>query len=86
MRVFITGSNGLIGSEAVSYFHKLGADVLGADNNMRATFFGKEGDTRWNQARLEAEYTRFRHIELDIRNREAVLSTLRDAGPLVAIA
>ncbi len=82
MRVFVTGSNGLIGSEAVSYFHALGAEVLGADNNMRATFFGKDGDTRWNQTRLEREFGRFRHVELDIRDREAVLSTMRDAGTL----
>ncbi|MDB5875945.1 MAG: rfbE [Ramlibacter sp.] len=82
MRVLVTGSNGLIGSEAVAYYDALGAEVLGVDNNMRATFFGKEGDTRWNQARLEAQHGRFRHVELDIRDRSAVLATLRDAGPL----
>ena len=36
MRVLVTGSSGLIGSEAVSFFDKLGADVVGVDNNMRA--------------------------------------------------
>ena len=54
MRVLVTGSNGLIGSEAVAYFDGLGADVVGVDNNMRAVFFGADGDTRWNQRRLEA--------------------------------
>ena len=53
MRVLVTGSNGLIGSEAVSYFDGIGADVVGVDNNMRAVFFGPDGDTRWNQRRLE---------------------------------
>ncbi|MGH9370029.1 MAG: NAD-dependent epimerase/dehydratase family protein, partial [Vicinamibacterales bacterium] len=52
MRVLVTGSNGLIGSEAVAYFARLGADVVGVDNNMRAVFFGTDGDTRWNQQRL----------------------------------
>jgi CDP-paratose 2-epimerase len=75
-RVLVTGSNGLIGSEAVGYFDALGADVVGVDNNMRATFFGKDGDTRWNQARLEKATKHFRHVELDIRNREAVLGLL----------
>jgi CDP-paratose 2-epimerase len=74
MRVLVTGSNGLIGSEAVSYFSALGADVVGVDNNMRATFFGREGDTRWNQERLQRSIKRFEHVELDIRNRDAVLA------------
>src|SRR5437764_75632 len=76
MRVLVTGSNGLIGSEAVIYFDKLGADVLGVDNNMRATFFGADGDTRWNQRRLETATKHFRHVELDIRDRPAVLNLL----------
>jgi CDP-paratose 2-epimerase len=73
MRVLITGSNGLIGSEAVLHFDAQGADVVGVDNNMRAIFFGDSGDTRWNQARLERSAKRFSHRELDIRDRAAVL-------------
>jgi CDP-paratose 2-epimerase len=76
MRVLVTGSNGLIGSEAVVHFSELGADVVGVDNNMRAVFFGPDGDTRWNQQRLERDVQRFRHVELDIRNRERVLGLL----------
>ncbi|MEA2697788.1 MAG: CDP-paratose 2-epimerase, partial [Myxococcales bacterium] len=78
MRVLVTGSNGLIGSEAVTYFDKLGAEVTGVDNNMRAVFFGPDGDTRWNQQRLQSQAPRFRHVELDIRNREGVLSLLAE--------
>jgi CDP-paratose 2-epimerase len=77
MRVLVTGSNGLIGSEAVSYFDEIGADVVGVDNNMRAVFFGTGGDTRWNQRRLEKVTKRFTHIELDIRDRGAVLDLLQ---------
>jgi CDP-paratose 2-epimerase len=76
MRALVTGSNGLIGSEAVVYFNDLGWDVVGVDNNMRALFFGPDGDTRWNQRRMEQEAKRFRHVELDIRNREGVLGLL----------
>jgi len=77
MRILVTGSNGLIGSEAVLYFDALGADVVGVDNNMRAKFFGPGGDTRWNQARLQRTAKRFTHIELDVRNREGVLDLLK---------
>jgi CDP-paratose 2-epimerase len=78
MRVLVTGSNGLIGSEAVAYFDEQGAEVVGVDNNMRAVFFGREGDTRWNQRRLEEQSRRFTHRELDIRDREAVLRLLQE--------
>jgi CDP-paratose 2-epimerase len=82
MRVLVTGSNGLIGSEAVTYFDSLGAEVVGVDNNMRAVFFGQDGDTRWNQQRLERQMRSFRHVEQDIRDREGVLKLLAGAGPL----
>ena len=45
--VIITGSNGLIGSEAVNFFSKKGFDVIGIDNNFRKFFFGKDGSTNW---------------------------------------
>lgn len=76
MNVLVTGSNGLIGSEAVLYFDALGADVTGADNNMRAVFFGPAGDTRWNQSRLEKQAKRFRHVEIDVRDRDSVLALM----------
>jgi CDP-paratose 2-epimerase len=78
MRVLVTGSNGLIGSEAVGYFDHLGAEVVGVDNNMRALFFGPDGDTRWNQQRLQTEIKRFRHVELDIRNRDGVMALMAE--------
>lgn len=69
--MLVTGSSGLIGSEVVAYFSKLGWSVHGVDNNMRADFFGPAGDTRWNQARLEATCSNFTHHEMDIRDRSA---------------
>ena len=45
--VIITGSNGLVGSEAVNFFSKKGFKVLGIDNNLRKFFFGNEGSTSW---------------------------------------
>ena len=60
-KLLVTGSSGLIGSEVVDYFCKLGWEVHGVDNNMRADFFGSGGDTRWNQQRLQATHPAFRH-------------------------
>ncbi|MCC5829837.1 MAG: NAD-dependent epimerase/dehydratase family protein [Phycisphaeraceae bacterium] len=79
--ILITGSNGLIGSEMVRHFHDLGWKVHGVDNNMRADFFGTQGDTRWNQQRLLEQCPRFQHEELDIRDRPAVSAVVRRLRP-----
>ncbi|MEM6257529.1 MAG: NAD-dependent epimerase/dehydratase family protein [Planctomycetota bacterium] len=72
MKVLVTGSSGLIGSEAVTFFDKMGFQVTGVDNNMRADFFGPKGDTTWNRRRLEEVCENFDHVTLDIRDRIAV--------------
>jgi CDP-paratose 2-epimerase len=72
MHVLVTGSSGLIGGEAVAYFDELGFRVTGLDNNMRADFFGLQGDTTKNRARLEQQCKRFTHREMDIRDRAGV--------------
>ena len=77
MHVLVTGSSGLIGSEAVTFFHDMGCRVTGVDNNMRASFFGPKGDTTWNRQRLEAMCKHFEHIELDIRKRDDVCKLFR---------
>ena len=81
MRILITGSSGLIGSEVCAHFDALGWTVHGLDNNQRAVFLGPEGDTRWNQRRLEASLKRFSHHELDIRDRAGVLDLIATVRP-----
>src|SRR4028118_1790158 len=80
-KVLITGSSGLIGSEVVDYFCTLGLEVHGVDNNLRASFFGPDGDTRWNQHRLQAKHPTFRHHEFDIRDRDGVLRCVESVRP-----
>ena len=80
-RLLVTGSSGLIGSEVVTHFDARGWEVHGIDSNMRADFFGPQGDTRWNQHRLERECRSFRHHELDIRTRQGVLECLAELRP-----
>jgi CDP-paratose 2-epimerase len=77
MHVLVTGSSGLIGSEAVTFFDRLGFSVLGVDNNMRASFFGPAGDTSWNRQRLERTCSRFTHVALDVRDRRGIEELLR---------
>jgi len=69
MRVLVTGSSGLIGSESVAFFDEMGFATIGVDNNMRADFFGPRGDTTPTRQRLEATCRRFTHVPLDIRDR-----------------
>lgn len=80
-KMLVTGSSGLIGSEVVVHFCANGYDVYGIDCNMRASFFGEKGDTRWNQKRLLEKYINFRHIELDIRDRDGVLREMAALKP-----
>ena len=80
-RLLVTGSSGLIGSEVVTLFSKQGWEVHGIDNNMRREYFGPLGDTAWNRARLEKRFPRFRHYEVDIRDRSKVLELIQEIRP-----
>jgi CDP-paratose 2-epimerase len=80
-RILVTGSNGLIGSEVCLYFGTRGFEVHGIDNNQRAIFFGPQGDTRWNQKRIEENIPAFYHHEVDIRDRAAIDRTVKEVRP-----
>ena len=82
----VTGSSGLIGSEVAAFFAtELGYAVHGIDNNQRAVFFGKQGDTRWNQRRLERELKGFQHHEVDIRDRAGIAALVERLRPAVIV-
>lgn len=70
--VFVTGSGGLIGSESVKFFHKLGFTIVGIDNNMRKFFFGEEASTSWNIEYLKKNYPNYIHYDADIRDDDAI--------------
>jgi CDP-paratose 2-epimerase len=80
-RALVTGSSGLIGSEAVTFLDRLDWAVHGIDNNMRQSFFGPDGDTTWNLRRLQHETRRFTHHELDIRDRDAIVDLIKRERP-----
>jgi CDP-paratose 2-epimerase len=68
----ITGSAGLVGSEAVRYFASLGMDVVGIDNGMRAQFFGEEASTRWVRDQLVRDLPNYLHYDADIRDADEI--------------
>ncbi|HEX5927345.1 MAG TPA: NAD-dependent epimerase/dehydratase family protein [Baekduia sp.] len=82
----VTGSGGLIGSEAVAYFAEQGFDVIGLDNDMRAYFFGDAASTKPTNARLADDLgDAFRATALDIRDREGVDRLFAREGSRIAL-
>ena len=82
----ITGSAGLIGSEATRYFAAQGMDVVGIDNDMRREFFGDEASTRWQRENLETQLGRaYRHVDVDIRDQAAIERIFSEYGSEIAL-
>ena len=78
--VIVTGSAGLIGSEAVRFFHSLGFQVVGIDNDLRKHFFGEEGSTTWNLGLLREACPGFVNHAVDIRDAAAVRTIFEAHG------
>ena len=74
----ITGSAGLIGSEAVNFFADKFDLIVGIDNNLRKYFFGKEGSIEWNKSRLQNTVSNYKHCDLDIRDSTAMENLFKE--------
>ena len=84
--VVVTGSAGLIGSEAVAYFAERGHEVVGIDNDLRRAFFGADASTEWNRRALEARFpAQYRHLAADIRDAAAMDELFERCGARVAL-
>lgn len=82
----VTGSAGLIGSEASRHFAGLGLTVVGIDNDMRREFFGESASTAWQRARLQEELgDLYEHLDLDIRDRAGIEHVFRRYGAAIAV-
>jgi CDP-paratose 2-epimerase len=81
----ITGSAGLIGSEAVRYFAHLGLHIVGIDNDMRKFFFGEDASTEWNRKRLEAEFKEYEHYNVDIRDYSKITDIFKHFGKNISL-
>ena len=77
----VTGSAGLIGSEAARYFASQGLTVVGIDNDMRREFFGNEASTRWQQRQLQEQLgSGYRHVDGDIRDELLIKNIFAEFG------
>lgn len=68
----ITGSSGLIGSEASRFWAQKGFKVIGIDNNMRSYFFGQEASTLPMEEQLKSTLENFTGHHIDIRDFEKI--------------
>jgi CDP-paratose 2-epimerase len=81
----VTGSAGLIGSEVSRFFAAQGLDVVGIDNDMRRTFFGDEVSMAWMRAKLVREISRYRHVDIDVRDESAIRAIFCEYGRNVSV-
>ncbi len=81
LKILVTGSGGLIGFECCDFFLDKGAEVIGIDNNLRKYFFGEGGDTTANVKHLSKKWDKFENLDVDIRDREEILSIFKEKGP-----
>src|SRR5437763_8298857 len=81
MKAIVTGSGGLIGSQCARMLAGQGWDVLGIDNDLRQFFFGASGSPAGNVHSLVEELPTYRHVNLDIRDREAIRTLFREQRP-----
>jgi CDP-paratose 2-epimerase len=82
----VTGSAGLVGSEAAEHFAAVGLDVVGIDNDMRRSFFGAEASTEWRRHQLERQLgSHYRHVDLDIRDREGLDALFAQYGAAIGL-
>lgn len=73
----VTGSNGLIGSEAVNFFSSHFDKIIGIDNNMRSYFFGEDATTHWQRSLLEKQISNYLHEVIDIRDYSALQNVFK---------
>ncbi len=81
----ITGSSGLIGSEAAKFFHELGFKIVGIDNNLREYFFGADGSVDWNMQALKNSLKNYEHHAVDIRDERAINNLFRKYGADISV-
>ena len=68
----ITGSAGLIGSEAVRFFSNKNFTIIGIDNDMRSQLFGNSASTKWQLNKLKDEVKNYQHYSIDIRDNSSL--------------
>ncbi len=81
MKILITGSCGLIGSESALYFGSKGYHIFGIDNDMRSRFFGADASTKWNLVNLTGKLgNNYTHHNIDIRDLGSLEAIFKESG------
>lgn len=78
--VVVTGSAGLIGSEAVKFFADKFDLIVGIDNDLRQYFFGKEASTDWNNNLIKENYSNYKHYNMDIPDNNLLEELFKNYG------
>ena len=82
----VTGSAGLIGSQAAAHFASVGLDVVGVDNDMRRIFFGNESSTASMVTELERTLgERYHHAMTDVRDRAGMDALFAEYGSDISL-
>ena len=76
----VSGANGLIGSESVSFLADKMDLVIGIDNDQRAYFFGPSASTQWNRKVLEGKYSNYKQYNHDIRDYASLETIFKEYG------
>jgi CDP-paratose 2-epimerase len=85
-KIVVTGSGGLVGSEACRFYLAKGWDVVGIDNDMRSYFFGKDASTDWNVKNLQAEFAKkYHHVNCDILDVQEIEKVFAKIGKDIAL-
>lgn len=79
-KALVTGSSGLVGSEAVDFLCQRGFKVLGIDNNLRGYLFGEEASTLSVGLELKKKYSNFSLLSCDIRNTDEIQKIYKNFG------
>ena len=83
--IIVTGSGGLIGSQAVTHFAKLTDEIVGIDNNMRADFFGPDASTDWVIEDLSSRLDNYHHVNSDIRDTDRITALFSEYGSDISL-
>jgi CDP-paratose 2-epimerase len=79
--ILITGSAGLVGSEAARHFAGRGCRIVGIDNDLRQQLFGPSAPTAGNLTRLREQLgSNYTHVDVDIRDLDALADVFRANG------
>jgi len=67
-KILITGSSGLVGSEAVSFFHKKKFKIYALDNDLRGKLFGREHSTNRIKIFQKKNFSNIQFLNISIEN------------------